>query len=84
MRFVQHSSNNFVLGAPEGYDPRTAPHDVGALPCSRILDNGVPAFQSFWKPEPEELEALNKGLPVMLTVLGLGHPVVRIEVAATT
>jgi hypothetical protein len=40
------------------------------------------SISSFWKPEPEELAALNKGLPIMLTCLGHSHPPISLEVLA--
>ena len=35
-----------------------------------------------WKPDPEELAALNKGNHVLLFVLGDSHPAVMLQVAA--
>jgi hypothetical protein len=44
--------------------------------------NGKPtnAMTSAWALGPDELERLNAGALVYLTVLGSGHPPVRIEV----
>lgn len=33
-----------------------------------------------WEPTPDELARLNAGAPVLLHVMGTGHPPVRIEV----
>lgn len=77
MEFIQHSTCNFVLGAPKDLTIE----ECRALPVNRFLDNGLISYQSFWVPGPEELLALNAGHPIMLTVTG-PHPMVRMEVAA--
>lgn len=77
MDFIQHSTCNFALGAP-----RDVPIEVcRALPVNRFVEDGLQSFQSFWVPSPEELQALNVGHPIMLTITG-PHPMVRLEVAA--
>lgn len=35
---------------------------------------------SAWHPTPKELEALNKGAPVHVVVLGTSHPPIKVEV----
>jgi len=79
MRYIQHPSNNFVLGAPKGWDQKELP--CGALPVTRTLVEGQPAMVSFWKPSPEDLAALNRGEFVALWVYGDGHPVVAVDVS---
>lgn len=83
MRFIQHTSCNSALGAPPGVKI----DDCTALPIRRGLEDlpeggVVPIVQSFWKPEPEELRALNEGHPIMLTIWGNTHAPLRVEVAA--
>jgi len=78
MRFIQHPSNNKVLGAPAGWDQKDLP--CGALPVTVTDENGTPAMVSFWKPDADELAALNAGHSVHLWVLGSVHPVVSMEV----
>jgi len=41
---------------------------------------GAPAMQSAWEPSPDEIAAINKGAPVILSVIGSGHPPVMITV----
>lgn len=81
MNFIQHTTNNHVLGVPKEWD-----HSQGycsALPCTVSKDEeGLYQIQSFWKPTKEELDAIVAGRPIMLTCIG-GQPPVRVEVAAT-
>jgi len=66
-----------VLGKSQGY--------LG-LPLRDVLLHdtvngpGTPAMQSVWEPTPEEIAAIVAGAPVMLTVLGTGHPPVMVGV----
>lgn len=79
MRYTQHPSNNQVLGAPAGWDQKELP--CGALPVTRTEVEGHRAMVSFWRPEPEELVALNAGGTVALFIYGDTHPVVAMGVA---
>jgi len=78
MRYIQHPSNNFVLGAPKGWDQKELP--CGALPVTSLDVEGKPAMVSFWRPDAEELAALNAGGTVALWVYGTTHPVVAVGV----
>lgn len=80
MHFVQHPSNNAVFGAPNGWDQAGLP--CGALPVTRTAIDGVPAIQSYWRPNAAELAALNAGNPVVLSIIGQGMPPVQLGVAA--
>lgn len=79
MNKTQHRSNNGVLGAPAGWCQETLP--VDALPITRTTYDGVDAIVSFWRPTPEEIEALKGGALVMLSVIGAGMPPVALGVA---
>lgn len=68
-----------VLGAPSGWTPETSGACVG-LPIRDGLNGDMPCMTSAWEPTPDELAALARGAKVLLTVLGGGHPPVRIEV----
>lgn len=81
MHYTQHTSNNGVLGAPINTDQETNP--VSALPITREIEVNVPVVKSFWLPEKEELEAINRGLPIMITQVGITISPMRVEVAAT-
>jgi hypothetical protein len=69
-----------VLGRGQGYVP---------LPIKDIRVNyvgldgrevSVPAMLTAWFPTPEEMQLLLQGAPIMLTILGNGHPPVTMEV----
>lgn len=70
MDFIQHPSNNRVLGAPAGVPIE----ECRALFITDTAMNGAHAIASFWKPSPEELALLNAGKPVVLIVQGYTHP----------
>lgn len=84
MQFIQHPSNNLVLGAPQGWDRTVLP--CGALPvtCTHSIDEngkqGPPAMVSFWQPDAQELINISQGLPIRLWVVGDWHPVVAMDV----
>jgi hypothetical protein len=78
MNYIQHSSNNGVLGAPAGWDQESLP--VGALPVTHLSQNDAPSIASFWRPDAVELAALNAGGAVMLTVVGRSQPPVLLQV----
>ena len=78
MRYIQHPSNNFVLGAPGGWDQKAI--ECGALPVTRTQMQGHPVMMSFWKPDAADLEALAKGGSIALWVYGEQHPVVAVGV----
>lgn len=61
-----------VIGRSQGY--------MG-LPLKDIVyADGTPAMESAWFPTPKELEALMAGAPVLLEILGTGHPPVSLKV----
>lgn len=78
MRPTQHPSNNAVLGAPPG----ATIDECRALPITRILyqPGNSAAVVSYWQPTAEQLELLNAGKPVWLSVMGTTHPPVAIGV----
>lgn len=80
MRHIQHPSNNWVLGAPAGWDQKELP--VNALPVTHSTADGVPCVVSFWMPNAAELAALNAGHPVVLSILGETMPPVSLLVEA--
>lgn len=76
MRHLQHPTNNGVLGAPPGVPIESC----NALP---VTHHGLalPLVTSFWRPEPEELAALNAGGFVMVALWGKTHAPLKVEVA---
>ncbi|CAM8626595.1 hypothetical protein MCEMSHM24_02684 [Comamonadaceae bacterium] len=78
MRYIQHPTNNHVLGAPGGWDQKAI--ECGALPVTKTeLEGGHPVMVSFWKPDAADLETLAKGGSVALWVYGNTHPVVAVS-----
>jgi hypothetical protein len=81
MRPTQHSSNNRVLGAPPGWDQGELP--CGALAITDAVQGDVPCVISFWRPDAEELAALNAGGLVYLSVVGRTMPPMGLGVETT-
>ena len=67
------------LGAPKDRDKDKNGRCLG-LPIRDENIDGLPAMKSAWFPLPDELERLNAGAPVYLTVVGTGHPPVALTV----
>lgn len=67
----QHPSNNAVLGAPPG----TPINECSALPITRVTwtDPGIEGVVSYRMPTTAELQLLNNGQAVRLTILGRTH-----------
>ena len=66
MNYVQDPLCNAVLGAPPG----TKIEECHALPVLRFVEDGREMVASFWKPDAEELAALNAGKSVVVMVWG--------------
>lgn len=82
MNPIEHPSATRALGAPRNWD-QERDGACGVLPIADIVDEQRHAvMESFWKPEPAELAALNTGSAVILQVYGIVHPVVSIAVTA--
>lgn len=78
MQKIQHPSNNGVLGAPAGWDQGELP--CNALPITRTHVGDLPAVLSYWRPDADELAALNAGGAVRLWVVGATMPPVILDV----
>jgi hypothetical protein len=64
-----------VLGVPTGWDKdRDGP--CGGLP----VRDGVTGMESAWFPTSEEIAAIVAGAPVILEIVGRGHPPVMLSV----
>ena len=61
-----------VIGKSQGY--------IGLPLKDTLYADGTPAMESAWFPTPKEIEALAAGAPVILEVLGHGHPPVKLSV----
>lgn len=49
------------------------------IECS-VGGPGTPAMETAWLPDPKELAALMAGAPIILRILGTGHPPVMLAV----
>lgn len=78
MRIGTIEGHTRTLGEAQGYH---------ALPLRDITINdtvtgpGTPAMETAWEPTPEEITALVLGAPIILRVVGTGHPPVMIDVS---
>lgn len=66
-----------VLGKTQGY--------LGLPIRDELRDTSVdgpqtPVMVTAWEPTPDEITRLNNGALVYLTIVGTGHPPVRVEV----
>ena len=64
-----------VLGKSQGY----LGLPVRDIEVNSTVDGpGTPAMQTAWFPTPAELDAIARGAPIILTLLGSAHPPVLI------
>lgn len=66
-----------IIGKSQGY--------LGLPLRDVILESTVtgpetPAMETAWLPTPREIEAINAGAPIILTIIGEGHPPVMLSV----
>jgi hypothetical protein len=66
-----------VLGKSQGY--LGLPLRDELINCT-VDGEGTPSMVTAWEPTPDELVLLNAGAPVLLRVLGTGHPPVMLTV----
>jgi hypothetical protein len=70
------------LAKPRDWDEgRDGP--CGSLPVRDGMAGPIPTMASAWLPSKAELEMLNVGHPVILTVHGMTHPAVSIGVGTS-
>jgi hypothetical protein len=69
------------IGAPQGWD-QTLDGPCGVLFVIDAIEvqSGHNVMYSFYRPTPEDLEALQQGGMLRLGVMGLGHPVITFGV----
>lgn len=72
MKPVSHPSNTRTLQAPVGWDQSGLP--VEPLGITDQYVEGVHCVWSFWRPDAEELAALNAGGHVVLSIVGRTMP----------
>jgi hypothetical protein len=79
-----------IAGAINGANHRLGkPSDMTDAECHPLAvrvervqyaDGETLEFTSAWYPTPDELKRLNEGAAVYLTIVGQGHPPVRLSV----
>ncbi len=79
MKPVIFKGFDLALNAPKGWKP-SRDGSCSALPVRITSDGTHPMIQSYWKPDDEELKALNDGFSVCLSVVGTSHPPVMLFV----
>lgn len=60
-----------ILGRSQGY--------IG-LPVKDTIVEDCYAMQTLWEPTPDELERLNRGKGILITMLTVEHPPIKVEV----
>lgn len=80
MNPLRHPKTNAELGKPANWDESLG--ECLSLPVVREpgTDKEPPVLNSYWRPTPAELIALNEGGAVNLRVFGISHPVVWLGV----
>ena len=73
---IRIANATHFMGAPKGWKPDEDGNCVHL--AVRQIDN---VFQSAWEPTPSELELLNAGGKVVLSIVG-GQPPVMLQVEA--
>lgn len=68
-----------MLGAPPDWTPETSGRCVG-LPIRDEMNGDMPCMVSAWEPTPQEIAMIAAGAKVYLSVIGIGHPPVRLFV----
>lgn len=68
---VDFEGTNIVLGPPIGWTEE----DCTSISAFKSVDeSGQPFFLTAWKPNKEDLDALNRGEPIYLKTIGEGYP----------
>jgi hypothetical protein len=82
MRFIQHPTNTRALGAPPDWNVSDAndPRYCGCLPITDVMQDDLHLMASFWKPDAQDLAALNAGKAIVLMIYGQVHPVVALGI----
>jgi hypothetical protein len=66
-----------VIGKSQGYHGLAIRDET--INCT-VNGDGTPCMTTAWEPTPDELARLNAGAPILLTILGTGHPPVSMAV----
>jgi hypothetical protein len=74
MNPLRHPNTNAVLGKPANWKPEDG--ECLELPIVRDESGSLTCLNSYWRPTPVELKALNEGGAVNLRIFARAHPVV--------
>lgn len=66
-----------VLGKAQGYLGLPV---LDCLITEAVNGPGTPAMKTSWEPTPAELRRLVAGAPVVVTIIGVQHPPIVVEV----
>jgi len=79
-----------VIGKAQGYyglPVRDEAKNLGDLPHmletamhSTVTGPNTPTIQTCWFPSPDEIDAISKGAPIYLNLVGVAHPPVMLSV----
>lgn len=78
MNSIKTKQTKVCLGAPRDWDQSQLPCD--SLWVDKTTLVGVPVVISYWKPTMWELQLLNEGSSVQLSIVGTNMPPVAVEV----
>lgn len=62
-----------VLGKSQGY--------IGLPVRDDRMESGTPIMTTSWTPTPKEIEAINAGAPIHVTLIGDQHPPIMVGVS---
>lgn len=71
-----------VLGAPADWDEERDGWCGGLAIKDQPCENGMNYMISAWEPNPDELERIKAGAPILLLIVGVVHPPVMLSVGA--
>lgn len=73
---------NAKLSQPSGWDTTTR-GPVAALHVRKANTNAGPVIMSAWFPSIDEINAIQAGAPVIITIVGSSQPVMGVGVGKT-
>lgn len=79
MDIVRPANATRELGVPQEWDTATQ-GACSPLPVIDYEEGGSPWMLSVWKPDADDLAALNAGHGITLAILGKAHPVVAVGI----
>lgn len=82
MKILPHPCATRRFGPPPDWVPEEH-GECGVLEIADVVSEGRVAFmESLWRPDADELAALNSGASIVLGIQGRNHPVVYLGVTS--